>query len=56
MMMRKLKMGSITVMLVLAFSACKSQQDDILTITPEILKDKIKGGWAGKRLDKSYAS
>ncbi|MDO9254770.1 MAG: ADP-ribosylglycohydrolase family protein [Bacteroidales bacterium] len=54
--MKKLNIGLFAVILLLAFSACKTKQTDVLTITPEKLKDKIAGGWAGKMIGVTYGA
>jgi hypothetical protein len=54
--MRKLQISILAVLLVLAFSACKTQKADVQTITPEMLKDKIAGGWAGKMIGVTYGA
>lgn len=46
---------SLTVLLVIA-SSCKNSTDDFRTISPEILKDKIAGGWAGKMIGVTYGA
>jgi len=46
---------SITIVL-LAISACKTQKADVQTINPEVLKDKIAGGWAGKMIGVTYGA
>ncbi|NJO70489.1 MAG: ADP-ribosylglycohydrolase family protein [Bacteroidetes bacterium] len=36
------------------FGSCKEQTTEYKTITPELLKDKIAGGWAGKMIGVTY--
>jgi len=45
----------ITVLLVISFS-CKNSSDSFITIRPEVLKDKIAGGWAGKMIGVTYGA
>jgi hypothetical protein len=54
--MRKLQISILAVLLVLAFSACKTQKADVQTINPKMLKDKIAGGWAGKMIGVTYGA
>src|SRR5450759_993675 len=42
--------------LILIISSCKNSTNDFRTITPEILKDKIAGGWAGKIIGVTYGA
>jgi hypothetical protein len=46
----------ITLVVLIAFSACKTDKTDILTISPKIVKDKIAGGWAGKMIGVTYGA
>jgi len=36
--------------------SCKNSTDDFRTIKPEVLKDKIAGGWAGKMIGVTYGA
>ena len=45
----------LSTMIVFAFS-CKTASDEIRTIKPEVLKDKIAGGWAGKMIGVTYGA
>jgi hypothetical protein len=45
----------ITVLVLIIFS-CKSNPDGFRTIKPELLKDKIAGGWAGKMIGVTYGA
>lgn len=36
--------------------SCKNSSDEFRTIKPEILKDKIAGGWAGKMIGVTYGA
>jgi hypothetical protein len=37
-------------------ASCKSSTEEFKSITPEILKDKIAGGWAGKMIGVTYGA
>ena len=39
-----------------ALTSCGQPDPTIRTITPEVLKDKIAGGWAGKILGVTYGA
>ncbi|HOW39334.1 MAG TPA: ADP-ribosylglycohydrolase family protein [Bacteroidales bacterium] len=42
--------------ILLIASACKSSDEGFRTINPEVLKDKIAGGWAGKMVGVTYGA
>jgi len=42
--------------LMLALFSCKSNSDGFRSIKPEVLKDKIAGGWAGKMIGVTYGA
>jgi ADP-ribosylglycohydrolase len=42
--------------LILIAISCKNEQNDFRTIKPEVLKDKIAGGWAGKMIGVTYGA
>lgn len=43
--------------LILTMMSCKNNlKDDFKTISPEVLKDKIAGGWAGKMIGVTYGA
>jgi hypothetical protein len=44
------------VMIIMALSSCKKMSDDYKTVSPEVLKDKIAGGWAGKMIGVTYGA
>jgi hypothetical protein len=46
----------LTLLLTLALAASSMAEPAIRTITPEVLKDKIAGGWAGKMLGVTYGA
>jgi hypothetical protein len=45
----------ISILLLSAIS-CKNQSDGFRTLAPEVLKDKISGGWAGKMIGVTYGA
>ncbi len=42
--------------LIIATASCNSSTDEFKSITPEVLKDKIAGGWAGKMTGVTYGA
>jgi hypothetical protein len=48
----------ITIFLILTMNSCKNnnQEQDFKSISPEVLKDKIAGGWAGKMIGVTYGA
>jgi len=46
---------SLSALILFVFS-CKNSSDDFRTIKPEVLKDKIAGGWAGKMIGVTYGA
>jgi hypothetical protein len=54
--MKSFNLFTTTILVVLAFTACKTKQADVLTISPKMLKDKIAGGWAGKMIGVTYGA
>jgi ADP-ribosylglycohydrolase len=46
---------SLSIIILFAFS-CKNASDEFRTIKPEVLKDKIAGGWAGKMIGVTYGA
>jgi hypothetical protein len=42
--------------LFLVIVSCKNSSEDFRTIKPEVLKDKIAGGWAGKMIGVTYGA
>lgn len=42
--------------LIIAAASCNSSTDEFKSITPEVLKDKIAGGWAGKMTGVTYGA
>jgi hypothetical protein len=47
---------SLTVLIILVLISCNTGKDEFKTIRPEILKDKIAGGWAGKMVGVTYGA
>lgn len=54
--MKRLKLYMISLIVLITFSACKTDKTGILTISPKMLKDKIAGGWAGKMIGVTYGA
>ena len=46
---------SLSIMLFLAYS-CSNSSQEFRSIKPEVLKDKIAGGWAGKMIGVTYGA
>jgi hypothetical protein len=46
---------SVAIMLLLT-SSCSNSSKEFRSITPEVLKDKIAGGWAGKMIGVTYGA
>lgn len=42
--------------LIILTASCKSTNNEFKSITPEILRDKIAGGWAGKMIGVTYGA
>ena len=53
-MNRKIYLLAIAVILITI--SCKQSTEGFRTITPEVLKDKIAGGWAGKMIGVTYGA
>jgi hypothetical protein len=47
---------AISVSLLLLLTSCGSKEAEFKTIEPEVLKDKIAGGWAGKMIGVTYGA
>lgn len=57
--MKKNLLKLIVPVMLMAFASCTGQAGqpaDSLTIAPEVLKDKIAGGWAGKMIGVTYGA
>ena len=40
----------------IVIASCKNSSEGFRTIKPEVLKDKIAGGWAGKMIGVTYGA
>ena len=49
-----ISVGVVAVMALLA--SCKNSDNEFISIKPEVLKDKIAGGWAGKMIGVTYGA
>jgi hypothetical protein len=54
-MTRTRALASLMIFMLIAVS-CKNSSGDFKVITPEVLKDKIAGGWAGKMIGVTYGA
>ena len=54
--MKKISLMTYLIVLLFAFSSCKPSSGEFRTINPEVLKDKIAGGWAGKMIGVTYGA
>ena len=54
--MKRSRLITTAVIVLFAFSSCMTKQTNVQTISPEILKDKIAGGWAGKMIGVTYGA
>lgn len=54
--MRNAYLAFSVLLIIVLTSACKNRTDEFRTITPEVLKDKIAGGWAGKMIGVTYGA
>jgi hypothetical protein len=54
--MKKIYFIPFLIFLLLTWLSCKNSTDDFRTIKPEVLKDKIAGGWAGKMIGVTYGA
>ena len=54
--MKKIYFVPFLIFLLLTCLSCKNSTDDFRTIKPEVLKDKIAGGWAGKMIGVTYGA
>jgi len=50
------KTNLLLLTLILSIISCKTTPDGFRTIKPEVLKDKIAGGWAGKMIGVTYGA
>ncbi|MFZ0472122.1 MAG: ADP-ribosylglycohydrolase family protein [Bacteroidales bacterium] len=54
--MKKMLVATCVIALLFAVSSCKPSSGEFKTISPEVLKDKIAGGWAGKMIGVTYGA
>lgn len=54
--MKKTFFVSIFLSVLLLFVSCSNSRDEFKTIKPEVLKDKIAGGWAGKMIGVTFGA
>ncbi|HUU99563.1 MAG TPA: ADP-ribosylglycohydrolase family protein [Bacteroidales bacterium] len=54
--MKKISFSILIFLLILSVYSCKNSSNDYRTIKPEVLKDKIAGGWAGKMIGVTYGA
>jgi hypothetical protein len=54
--MKKAKMMLCLAAITIGILSCKSSPDQFRSIKPEVLKDKIAGGWAGKMIGVTYGA
>ena len=54
--MKKTNLWFSIVLLVFLVPSCKNTPEGFRSITPEVLKDKIAGGWAGKMIGVTYGA
>jgi hypothetical protein len=55
-MNKKILFTFLVIVITLIVGSCKSTLDSFRTIKPEVLKDKIAGGWAGKMIGVTYGA
>lgn len=55
-MMKKSNFLILIGALILFLVSCKNSSDEFRTIKPDVLKDKIAGGWAGKMIGVTYGA
>ncbi len=54
--MKKQAFLYLTIVFFAMFYSCKSQSEEYKKISPDVLKDKIAGGWAGKMIGVTYGA
>ncbi|MCX6255185.1 MAG: ADP-ribosylglycohydrolase family protein, partial [Bacteroidia bacterium] len=54
--MKRHRFPQLLVIILLVSVSCKNSSDEFRTIKPEVLKDKIAGGWAGKMIGVTYGA
>ncbi len=54
--MKRRLFPQLLVLILLAIGSCKNSTNEFRTIKPEVLRDKIAGGWAGKMIGVTYGA
>ncbi|MBK9390083.1 MAG: ADP-ribosylglycohydrolase family protein [Bacteroidetes bacterium] len=54
--MKKAQMMLFIAAIIMVAVSCKSSSDEFRSIKPEVLRDKIAGGWAGKMIGVTYGA
>jgi hypothetical protein len=54
--MKKISLMTYLIVLLFALSSCKPSSNEFRKVNPEVLKDKIAGGWAGKMIGVTYGA
>ena len=54
--MKKVSFNIFLSAIILIMFSCKNSSDEYRTINPDVLKDKIAGGWAGKMIGVTYGA
>jgi hypothetical protein len=54
--MKTIKLLILFTVFILSAFSCKNSSDGLRTIKPDVLKDKIAGGWAGKMIGVTYGA
>ena len=54
--MKRILFASTFIAGIIIISSCKNSTDEFKTIKPDILKDKIAGGWAGKMVGVTFGA
>jgi hypothetical protein len=54
--MKKVQMMLFLAAIIMVAISCKSSQDEYRSIKPDVLRDKIAGGWAGKMIGVTYGA
>ncbi len=54
--MKKLRIAKLLILILLTLVSCKNASNGFRTLSPEVLLDKIAGGWAGKMIGVTYGA
>ncbi|MDP4225464.1 MAG: hypothetical protein Q8910_03680, partial [Bacteroidota bacterium] len=54
--MRKNYFSQLLVLILITVFSCSVSSQEYKTISPDVLKDKIAGGWAGKMIGVTYGA